>query len=54
MIAFVKDAMIYIFIIAAVVVIPYRARRLRQRSSPRADAAYAAKVAAKRQARRRR
>ena len=29
MIAFVKDAMIYIFIIAAIVIIPYRARRLR-------------------------
>ena len=30
MIAFVKDAMIYVFVIAAVVVVPYRARRLRQ------------------------
>ena len=30
MIAFVKDAMIYIFIIAAIVVIPYRTRRLRR------------------------
>ena len=29
MIAFVKDAMIYIFIIAAIIVIPYRTRRLR-------------------------
>ncbi len=37
MIAFVKDAMIYIFIVAAIVIIPYRARRLRQRFSPRQE-----------------
>ena len=46
MIAFVKDAMIYVFIIAAVVVIPYQLGGFGKIFSA-AEAAYAAKVAAK-------
>ena len=46
MIAFVKDAMIYVFIIAAIVVIPYRLGGFGKIFSA-AEAAYAAKVAAK-------
>ncbi len=46
MIAFVKDAMIYVFIIAAIVVIPYQLGGFGKIFSA-AEAAYAAKVAAK-------
>ena len=53
MIAFVKDAMIYVFIIAAVVVIPYELGGFAKIFAA-AGAAYAAKIAANAELRRRR